>query len=180
MSSSTTTHPAASQTTTKHAHDAFIGGPKPIQLHHSRLQHWLVTNMVCWLIIRALGSGKATVSLDAQRTIGMTACMCFFGSFLGVIVMAERVWPRTFNVRGIGGMAVFALMMSSAIGGNGWNNCWHRISFALSGWYVGYVLETVTGVFGMCLQSLANSGEEPDPEVVKAKAAKETAGTRGE
>ncbi|KAK2769396.1 hypothetical protein CKAH01_01003 [Colletotrichum kahawae] len=144
-------------------------GPKPVSWQHNYLATWLVINLVCWFIICGLGSGSATIPVEGRAIIGGFASFIFAGSFLGLLIMAEEVWSRTSHTRMLGGTMGVGLTASYALMGEGWNNGWHRTAVALSGWYVGFVLESTTGVFGLLLQRLANTGEPQDPAAVADK-----------
>ncbi|EQB57607.1 hypothetical protein CGLO_02234 [Colletotrichum gloeosporioides Cg-14] len=143
-------------------------GPKPVAWQHNYFATWLAINLVCLLIISGLGSGRVTISAHSQAFIGSFACFFFIGSFMGTLAMAAEVWPRTAHNRILGGTVGAGLSVSYALLGEGWNNGWHRTTVALGGWYVGYLLESTTGVFGMLLQGLANTGEPRDPAIVAA------------
>ncbi|KAF4433026.1 hypothetical protein CGGC5_v000481 [Colletotrichum fructicola Nara gc5] len=144
-------------------------GPKPIAWQHNYFATWLSINLVCWFIISGLGSGSVTIPSEGQAIIGGFASFIFAGSFLGTLIMVEEVWSQTSHTRMLAGTMGLGLTATYALMGEGWNNGWHRTAVALSGGYVGFVLESATGVFGLLLQGLANTGEPQDPAVVTDK-----------
>lgn len=128
---------------------------------HTWFATWFTLNIVSWLILRTLGTGQVTIDEDLAVFVGIIATCAFFSTIACVVIMASDVWPRTWDSRLLGGILGFGVAACPAMVGDSWINGFHRFSFMTAGVYVGFVVESFTGLLGKMTEGLAIIGEVP-------------------
>ncbi|OHE98978.1 G-patch domain-containing protein [Colletotrichum orchidophilum] len=105
---------------------------------------------------------------EPKLLLAVPAVSLFLVSGVGVIITMYDVWPRTGHRRLLGSILGFTATLVYAITIPSWTfgigQVLGRGFYLLSGFHVGFWLESVTGFMGRVLKALENSKEEPLPQ----------------
>ncbi|KAK6227318.1 hypothetical protein QIS74_00873 [Colletotrichum tabaci] len=128
---------------------------------------WYFINLGALLIIGSLTVKSSSITRPSKIQLVVPAAVAFLASGIGTIIMTYDVWPRSGHARILGSATGFCLMLAYVIVTPGWGEGvegdFARLACALSGFHLGFVLESVTGGAGRFLKLLEGAREEPEP-----------------
>lgn len=138
------------------------GASEPKAVVHLCFTFFAALNVVCWLILRTLGTGQATIDPLLALFIGWTAIGLFISTGKEAFALSKEIWPRMWSTRLMGSILGFGIPVCPAMVEDSWNNGFHRFSFTIVGAYIGFIVESCTKPLAMMTEIVAYIGDKPD------------------
>ncbi|GKT54756.1 hypothetical protein ColTof4_08386 [Colletotrichum tofieldiae] len=133
---------------------------------HNYFAVWYLINLAS-LTVGSLAAQSPAIHDGFKAILMSLAIAAFFVSFIGIIIVAYDMWPRSGHAKVLGGILGFSLVLAYVVVTPGWTDDIEgdsgRISCALGGFHLGFVLEGLTGCVGRMLKVLEGTSEEPEP-----------------
>ncbi|GJC80268.1 hypothetical protein ColLi_03106 [Colletotrichum liriopes] len=133
---------------------------------HNSFAVWYLINLSS-LTVGSLAAQSPAINYGFKAMLMALAIFPFFISFINIIIVAYDMWPRSGHAKVLGGILGFSLALAYVVVTPGWTDDFEgdsgRISWALGGFHLGFVLEGVTGCVGRMLKVLEGTSEEPEP-----------------